>query len=62
MAANYPKRPRDQNQLAKHIVDLATSERGEDKPVPDTPPDTTKRRHRLNSARNRQRRDSCLLI
>ena len=33
----HPKRPRDPNQLGKLIVDLATGERAEDKPVPDSP-------------------------
>lgn len=33
----HPKRPRDPNQLGKMIVDLATGESTEDKPVPDSP-------------------------
>jgi hypothetical protein len=32
-----PKRPRDPNQLAKLIVDLATGERTEERPAPPTP-------------------------
>ncbi len=32
-----PKRPRDPNQLAKLIVDLATGEKTEAKPEPPTP-------------------------
>jgi len=35
--AKTPKRPRDANQLAKMIVDLATGEATEDKPAPLTP-------------------------
>jgi hypothetical protein len=35
--AKRPKRPRDPNQLAKLIVDLATGERTEEKPAPSTP-------------------------
>jgi hypothetical protein len=35
--AKNPKRPRDPNQLAKMIVDLATGAVSEDKPVPLTP-------------------------
>lgn len=31
--AQRPKRPRDTNQLAKHIVDLATGEAEEDAPA-----------------------------
>ena len=33
----HPKRPRDANQLAKMIVDLATGAASEDKPAPLTP-------------------------
>ena len=33
----HPKRPRDPNQLAKLIVDLATGEKVEAKPEPATP-------------------------
>jgi hypothetical protein len=33
----HPKRPRDANQLAKMIVDLATGAVTEDKPAPLTP-------------------------
>ncbi len=33
----HPKRPRDPNQLAKLIVDLASAERTERKPEPATP-------------------------
>jgi hypothetical protein len=33
----HPKRPRDPNQLGKFIVDLATGQRTEEKPVPPTP-------------------------
>jgi hypothetical protein len=32
-----PKRPRDPNQLAKLIVDLATEEKTEERPEPPTP-------------------------
>ena len=32
--ADRPKRPRDANQLAKHIVDLATGEADEQEPPP----------------------------
>jgi hypothetical protein len=35
--AKSPKRPRDANQLARMIVDLATGDRSEDKPEPPTP-------------------------
>jgi len=35
--AKTPKRPRDANQLAKMIVDLATGVASEDKPAPLTP-------------------------
>jgi len=35
--AKNPKRPRDPNQLAKTIVDLATGAVNEDKPAPLTP-------------------------
>jgi hypothetical protein len=35
--AKNPKRPRDANQLAKTIVDLATGAATEDKPVPLSP-------------------------
>ena len=35
--AKHPKRPRDANQLAKMIVDLATGSKSEDKPAPLTP-------------------------
>lgn len=35
-----PKRPRDPNQLAKSIIDIATGEQREDAPdKPKTPPD-----------------------
>jgi ribosomal protein L5 len=37
MPAKHPKRPRDPNQLAKLIVDLATGEATEDRPEPPTP-------------------------
>jgi hypothetical protein len=37
MATKHPKRPRDPNQLGKLIVDLATGERTQAKPVPDSP-------------------------
>jgi hypothetical protein len=37
MPAKHPKRPRDPNQLAKLIVDLATGEATEDRPAPPTP-------------------------
>jgi hypothetical protein len=37
MAAKHPKRPRDPNQLAKVIVDLATGQRTDEKPAPLTP-------------------------
>jgi hypothetical protein len=37
MPAKHPKRPRDPNQLAKLIVDLAAGERKEDQPEPLTP-------------------------
>lgn len=33
----HRKRPRDPNQLAKLIVDLATGEKTEDQPAPPTP-------------------------
>jgi hypothetical protein len=35
--AKHPKRPRDPNQLAKLIVDLASGEKTEAKPEPATP-------------------------
>lgn len=35
--AKTPKRPRDANQLAKRIVDLATGQATEEKPEPFTP-------------------------
>jgi hypothetical protein len=35
--AKHPKRPRDPNQLARLIVDLASGERTETKPTPPTP-------------------------
>jgi hypothetical protein len=37
MPAKHPKRPRDPNQLAKLIVDLATGTAREDQPEPPTP-------------------------
>lgn len=37
MTTKPPKRPRDTNQLAKMLVDLATGERTEEKPEPPTP-------------------------
>lgn len=37
MMPKTPKRPRDANQLAKRIVDLATGAASEDKPAPLTP-------------------------
>ncbi len=33
----HPKRPRDPNQLGKLIVALATGEKTEEEPVPDSP-------------------------
>ena len=36
MAAKQPKRPRDLNQWARHMVDLATGGAEEPKPAPDT--------------------------
>jgi hypothetical protein len=39
MAAKHPKRPRDPNQLAKLIVELASGERTEAKPATPTPVD-----------------------
>lgn len=46
MTEKHPRRPRDQNQLAKRIVDIATGE------APDTnshekPPDPTKNPHAI---------------
>jgi hypothetical protein len=37
MPAKHPKRPRDPNQLAKLIVDIASGAVVEDKPEPPTP-------------------------
>lgn len=37
MTTKRPSRPRDANQLAKMLVDLATGERTEEKPEPPTP-------------------------
>ena len=39
MAVKHPKRPRDPNQLAKLIVELASGERSEAKPAAPTPVD-----------------------
>jgi hypothetical protein len=38
MPTKHPKRPRDPNQLAKLIVDLATGQRLEDRPEPQDQP------------------------
>jgi hypothetical protein len=35
MAPKHPKRPRDLNQWAKHMVDIATGEANEQKPSGD---------------------------
>jgi len=34
MAEKHPKRPRDQNQLAKSIIDLATGQKPDRDPTP----------------------------
>jgi len=48
-----PKRPRDPNQLAKLIVDLATEEKTEDRPAQPTPAEEFARSGGLKGGRAR---------
>ena len=43
MAEKHPKRPRDMNQWAKRMVDLATGNASEDDPAAGKDPDAVKR-------------------
>jgi hypothetical protein len=51
MTTKRPKRPRDPNQLAKHIVDLATGAAEEPKLEPDTPAQEFARSGRLRGGK-----------
>jgi hypothetical protein len=49
----HPKRPRDPNQLAKRIIDIATGEIEESAPAPDSPATEFARQGGLKGGRAR---------
>jgi len=50
MNEKHPRRPRDPNQLAKRIIDIATGE-SPDSDSPETPQDPTKNPHAIELGR-----------
>jgi hypothetical protein len=51
MTEKRPRRPRDPNQLAKHIVDIATGETSDDIDSPLPPSDPSKNPHAVELGR-----------
>jgi hypothetical protein len=57
MATKRPRRPRDANQLAKLIVDMATGEAARDSaPTPETPATAARRKGGLKGGKARARK------
>jgi hypothetical protein len=54
--AKRPKRPRDVNQLAKLIVDIATGEAENTRPAPETPATAARRKGGLKGGKMRAKK------